>query len=66
MNQALKFLEEHSFIDQDNLEIISLLDAITALKIQELETLKAVENNTLPIIERINELSIFLKKLKLN
>jgi hypothetical protein len=63
MANAEKFIEDMSYQDSD-IDVVSVTDCYTALKIKELEVLKAVENNTLDVIARINELSIYLKKIK--
>ncbi len=78
MSSAISFIEKNSFFDDSNdeqlgdiIENISVVDAITACKIQELETLKSIKEYSvfidLPpsnLLARILQLEKELKNIK--
>lgn len=69
MSKAINFLEKVSYTDvnefNESIETVSITDAITACKIQELETLQKVNEDQSCITKRILELNTQLRNLKL-
>lgn len=62
--KAIKFLENVSINDEQGIEVVSIHDAITACKIQELETLTAAYFTQHAKEERITQLQKQLKNIK--
>lgn len=71
--RALKFLENVSNFDEEGFESVSIDDAITALKLQELDMLKSVETmfpmvkitDLTAVASRIEQLEKELKHIKI-
>lgn len=71
--RSLKFLEQVSNFDEEGFESVSIDDAITALKIQELDMLKNIETmfpmvkitDMVSVNERVEQLEKELKHIKI-
>lgn len=68
MSNALKYIENVSIVDQDDIETVTVNEAITACQLQELETLQEFKDYVdLPEYakQRIKQLEIKLKNIKI-